>query len=224
MFKLPSVRGFPRTSNTAQICGLYEDSRKGRQLPAHETDFDSMFADSLRKRLPTAPPRELDRSPTATAYLTVEQRQLYIPTGERHTKKDGTLGAEHKIPFILVTVTATIRDKGRNAFFYRVTNRATKVFDSRTETRRAIGEVLYELHRMLPPAMADSIADALAEQLQPPRERKPRKRKAAATDDTHRPPPIPAMRSAANTVARMIADPVLEYLREPLPFPDVKIA
>jgi len=224
MFKLPSVRGFPRTSNTAQVCEQVEDSRKGRQLPAHEVQIDRLFGDSLRKRLPTSPPRELDLTPTATAYLTVEERQLFIPTGERHKKKDGTLGAEHKIPFILVTVTATIRDKGRNAFYYRVSNRSTKVFDSRDNSRRPIGEVLYELHRMLPPAMADSIADSLAEWLQPPRERKPRKRKPTADDVGRQPPPIPALRSAANAVARMIADPVLDYLRQPLPYPDVAIS
>lgn len=255
----PNPRGFPRTSNTAQVCVHVEDTRrKSRQYllpdelpPERPPDPDLAVLFDLRHRKPvTTPAHELDRTPTATAYITTEERQFYLPTGEHNIKKDGSQGAEIKKPFILVTVTANIRESGHTAFFYRVTNRSTKVEDSRyiighkyklvkvgelagepiydqerhpVYKRKPIGEVFYELHRMCPTAMADSTADALAEWLQPPRERKPRKRKVS-TDNTPAPPPIPALRSAANTIARMVADPLLDYLRQPLPFPDVKIS
>jgi hypothetical protein len=225
----PSPRGFPATSNTAQVCGLVEDEkRKSRlwlcpcEVPQPQTvDLAKLF--DLQPREPKAfTRRELDLTPTATAYLTVEERQLYIPTGEHYTKKNGEQGAEHKIPFILVTVTANIRANGRTTFFFRVTNRSSKVFDSRDSQRKSLGEVAAELLRLCQPAMAAATAEALAEWLQPPRDRKPRKRKVA-TDGAPEPPPIPARRSAANTVARMVADPLLDYLREPLPYPDVAI-
>lgn len=225
MFKLPSVRGFPRTSNTAQVCEQVEDSRKGRQLPAQEIDLGRLFP-SLRKVLPREQHRELDRTPTATVDLALTERKLYIPTGERHKKKDGTLGAEHKIPFILVTVTATIMHGKHAAFFYRVTNRSTKVFDSRTGARVSIADMLYELHRICPPAIADSTADALAEWLQPERDRKPRPRKPTGTNETaNNPPDLRTVKRAPFSAKKhLIGDSVLAYLSQPLPFPDVKIA
>jgi hypothetical protein len=226
----PSPRGFPRTSNTLQVCAHVEDTkRKSRRwhptevLPApREVDLAKLFAPPPRPP-PPLPPRDLSATAqTATAYLTVEERKLYIPTGEHYTKKDGSQGAEQKVPFILVTVTAAIRANGRTAFFYRVTNRATKVFDSRDSKRKPIGEVRVELHRLCAPTMACATADALAEWLQPPRDRKPRPRKATDDNAPLQPPPIPARRSAANRLASMITrDSVLAYLRKPLtPLPN----
>lgn len=242
----PDPRGFPRHSNTAQVLGLVQDARcKSRRHlrpdelpPERPLDPDLARLFDLRHRKPAAAPvRELDRTPTATVDLHEDVRQLFIPTGEHHVKKDGTKGAEHKIPFLLVTVTATIMYGKHRAFFYRVTNRATKVEDSRyptgrkpdgepTYARKPLIDVLEELHRLCPPAIADSTAEALAAQLQPPRERKPRKRKLTVTDETANTPPDLRNLKRVGFSARkhLLGDPLLDYLNQPLPFPDVKIS
>jgi len=225
----PSPRGFPRISNTATVCAHVENTkRKSRRwhptevLPApREADLAKLFAPPPRPPAPL-PPRDLSATEqTATAYLTVEERKLYIPTGERRIRKDGKQGAEQKVPFILVTVTASIRHAGRNVFFYRVTNRSTKVFDSRDKARKPIDEVRDELHRLCRPRMAEATADALAEWIQPPRDRKPRPRKVTADDSPPPAPPRKPCRAAIRTIVKLIHDPVLDYLRKPLtPLPN----
>lgn len=82
------------------------------------------------------------------ARVGVSERKLYIPTGKRHIKKDGTLGAEQKIPFILVTVIASIIRKRQIVFTFSATNRATRVLDSRDGKRKAIADVRRELLRI----------------------------------------------------------------------------
>lgn len=88
----------------------------------------------------------------------VAQRKLLIPTGKRYVKKDGSLGAEQKIPFILVTATASIMRRQREVFNFSVTNRATRVLDSRDGKRKSISAVRAELLRI---CNDDSAADTL---------------------------------------------------------------
>lgn len=111
-----------------------------------------------RARPPTVALRNTSRVCAPCVVKTaIDERKLYIPTGERNIKKNGELGAEHKIPVILVTVTASIMHGKREAFFYRVTNRSTKVEDSRyvighktikVEISELAGEPVYETRRV----------------------------------------------------------------------------
>jgi hypothetical protein len=108
-----------------------------------------------------------ERAPACVAKVDITERKFYISTGKRRIrKKDGKPGSEEKIPVILVTVTATVSD-GKRTFFFRVTNRSRKVFDSRDNQRKPLAYVRAELFRMCQPDTADRTTAALVEYMRP---------------------------------------------------------
>jgi hypothetical protein len=224
MFKLPSVRGFPAQSNTAAICEHVENSRKGKAHFAPEVDLAKLFNTRPFVRQSTIGTLQsaIPRIPHCTVSLGITEKKLFISTGRRRVrKKDGKLGSEEKIPVILVTVTATVSD-GKREFCFQVTNRSTKVLDSRDHQRKPLADVRAELLRLCAnPGMADAAADLLGEYLVEPHERKARPVAAGADCGEPPPPPRKPSRSAVRTMVKLIRDPVLEYLRKPItPLPD----
>jgi hypothetical protein len=160
--RLPQPRGFPATSNTLAVCDHVADARS-RQLSdtaPPDVDLARLFSKSPplpRKQYRTLQPGE----PRATVSLGITERKLFISTGKRRVKKDGSQGAEEKIPVLLVTVTATVSD-GKRDFYFQITNRSTLVFDSRDRQRKPLETVRSELLRMCPEETASTACDALA--------------------------------------------------------------
>jgi len=146
--KTPNPRGWT-AGGTSRVC---ENMLIGKgPAPSAEPALNIFTLFGLQPPPPKPKPMSvpIENRHEFSFFVDEVEGKIYLPTGSHKTRKDGTPGAEEKIPLLIRKVTVSVRfPDGREAFYFRATSWGESILDSRTNQHIPIVTAAAELRRL----------------------------------------------------------------------------